>query len=72
MPHYSFMDKEIKSSQFEHFPAMNRLLREQLVGRKVIDVMVDKQGTVIALDNGAILEVPGFLFEFCGIRTSHF
>jgi hypothetical protein len=51
---------------------MNRLLREQLVGRKVIDVMVDKQGTVIALDNGAILEVPGFLFEFCGIRTSHF
>ncbi len=59
------MDKEVKSSAFERFPMMNRLLREQLVGRKVIDLLVGQDCTVIALDNGAMLEVPGFSFELC-------
>ncbi len=65
------MDKEVRSSAFEHFPAMNRLLREQLVGRTVIDLLVGKDCTVIALDNGAVLEVPGFAFEFCSAATAH-
>lgn len=61
------MDSELKSSAFEHFPSMNRLLRQQLVGRTVVDLLVSKDSTMIALDNGAVLEVPGFCFEFCGV-----
>ena len=58
------MDPELISSSFEHFPEMNRLLRKQLLGRTVVDLMVEVNGTIIALDNGAILQVPGFAFEF--------
>ena len=58
------MDPELNSSSFEHFPEMNRLLRKQLLGRTVVDLMVEENGTIIALDNGALLQVPGFAFEF--------
>jgi hypothetical protein len=43
---------------------MNRLLREQLVGRTVVDLSVEKDRTFISLDNGGVLEVPGLCFEF--------
>ncbi len=58
------MDQELNSSSFEHFPEMNRLLRKQLLGRTVVDLIVEENGTIIALDNGAILQIPGFTFEF--------
>jgi hypothetical protein len=53
-----------ESSTSEHFPTMNRLLREQLVGRTVIDLIVYKESTVLALDNGSVLEMTGLTFEF--------
>ncbi len=58
------MQAHLKSSLFEHFPSMNRLLREQLVGRTVVDLSVEKDRTFISLDNGGVLEVPGLCFEF--------
>ncbi len=64
------MEQDVKSSAFEHFPEMNRLLREQLVGRTVVDLLVDKHATVLALDNGAVLEMPGFWFELRSSRNS--
>jgi len=57
-----------KDPAMEHFPAMNRLLREQLVGRTVIDLLIDRDRTVIALDNGGILEIPGLCLAFSGPR----
>ena len=57
------MESELTSSAFEHFPEMNRLLRAQLVGRTVIDLLVGKDRTVIALDNGSVIEVPGLLLR---------
>lgn len=60
------MQREVTSTSFEHFPVMNRLMREQLVGRMVVDLLVSKDRTLIALDNGAMLEMPGFSFEFSG------
>ena len=64
------MNQELNSSSFEHFPEMNRLLRKQLLGRTVVDLMVEENGTIIALDNGAILQIPGFTFEFGNARQS--
>ena len=64
------MNQELNSSSFEHFPEMNRLLRKQLLGRTVVDLMVEENGTIIALDNGAILQIPGFTFEFGTARQS--
>lgn len=49
---------------FHAFPEMNRLLREQLVGRTVVDLMMERDNTIIALDNGAVLELPRFSFAF--------
>lgn len=58
------MQSDITSSSFEHFPAMNRIMREQLVGRVVTDLLVDRDSTLIALDNGAVLQMHGFAYEF--------
>lgn len=58
------MQSEITSASFEHFPAMNRIMREQLVGRTVTDLLVDRETTLIALDNGAVLQMLGFAYEF--------
>ena len=63
-------EPELTSSSFEHFPEMNRLLREQLLGRTVVDLIVERNGTIIALDNGAILQIPGFTFEFGSVRQA--
>jgi hypothetical protein len=52
------------SAPSDHFPTMNRLLREQLVGRTVIDLIVYKESTILALDNGSVLEMTGLSFEF--------
>jgi hypothetical protein len=58
------IEQSTNSSRTEHFPTMNRLLREQLVGRTVIDLIVYKDSTVLALDNGSVLEMTGLAFEF--------
>ncbi len=55
---------EVKSSFFESYPNVNNLVRAQLVGRSVTDVFIGKDSSVIALDNGVVLEVPGFFLEF--------
>ena len=58
------IEQAINSSRAEHFPIMNRLLREQLVGRTVIDLIVYKDSTILALDNGSVLEMTGLALEF--------
>jgi hypothetical protein len=57
------MNANLRSSDFENFPTMNHILREQIVGRVVVDLLVSRDCTVLALDNGAMLEVPGFVFD---------
>ena len=55
---------EVKSSFFESFPNMNNLVRAKLVGRTVVDVFIGRDSSVVALDNGALLEMPGFFLGF--------
>jgi hypothetical protein len=60
----SMIEQSLSSSHSEHFPTMKRLLREQVVGRTVIDLIVYKDSTILALDNGSVLEMTGLSFEF--------
>jgi hypothetical protein len=51
----------------EPLPHLHGVLRTQLVGRMVTGLRVNQDKTVLTLDDGAELEMPGFSYSSAGL-----